>query len=247
MKQLTQFVLATMLAFGLSAAQGRGNQSQSERSYPMRINAFDRARRIALSLLALTAVTLSVPVNAQERPVRLPNVVLIYADDMGYADLSAYGNRMIKTPNIDRLARDGVKFTKAYTTAALCSPSRAGLLTGRYQQNSVRGQLSNGAYAHRSWSKQADGKWVEKVLDEAEFDRRGIPKSEANIAEIVKPHGYRTAAIGKWHLGHAPEFEPHNRGFDFPSCSTETPASSGRMSRIRNSSARRSTATMKCR
>jgi arylsulfatase A-like enzyme len=168
------------------------------------------------TLLLIAVCSAGQAQNKKAAPTAKPNVVLIYADDMGNADLSAYGNPMIKTPNIDGLARDGVKFTNAYTTAALCSPSRAGLLTGRYQQKfGFEGQISNGAYPNRPWTKQADGKWVEQVLDEAEFDRRGVPKSEANIAEIVKPHGYRTAAIGKWHLGHAPEFEPHNRGFDF--------------------------------
>lgn len=168
---------------------------------------------MGLALASLTAVS---PVLADKAPASRPNVVLIYADDMGYGDLSAFGNTYIQTRNLDALALDGVKFTSAYTTAPLCSPSRAGLLTGRYQQKfGFELQVSSGAHPEKRVERQSDGSFVAVDKDTSDFDRRGIPVSEQNIAEIFKPQGYKTAVIGKWHLGHRPQFQPQNRGFDY--------------------------------
>lgn len=125
---------------------------------------------------------------------RPPNVVVILADDMGYGDVGAYGSKDVRTPNIDRLAADGVRFTDAYVSGPYCSPSRAGLLTGRYQERfGHEFNLLPTIPAHR------DG---------------GLPVSEVTMANRLKAAGYRTALIGKWHLGSSDRFHPLNRGFD---------------------------------
>ena len=126
------------------------------------------------------------PVCAQVRP----NIVVIVADDMGYADIGVHGSREIPTPNIDALARNGIRFTDAYVTGPYCSPTRAGLLTGRYQQRF--GHEFNPALATES----------------------GLPLGETTLADRLKAAGYTTALIGKWHLGSAHRFHPLERGFD---------------------------------
>jgi len=118
-----------------------------------------------------------------------PNIILIYMDDMGYGDLECYGHPLIKTPHINNLAENGIKFTSFYAPAAVCTPSRAGLLTGRYP---VRNTPFN--FGPESTS--------------------GLSPSEVTIAEVLKEAGYKTAAIGKWHLGHLPQFLPTAQGFD---------------------------------
>jgi len=144
-----------------------------------------------------------------------PNVIIILADDMGYGDLSLYGNELIETRNIDSIGRDGVKFTAGYSSAPLCSPSRAGLVTGRYQQSfGFEQQVSSGAFPERREVRDEDG-GLAPLQGEAEFLRRGIPTTEKLVGELFKAKGYKTAVVGKWHLGHAPQFQPQNRGFDF--------------------------------
>jgi arylsulfatase A-like enzyme len=145
---------------------------------------------------------------------RRPNVVVILADDMGYGDLSAYGNELVRTRNIDSVGRDGVRFTSGYSSAPLCSPSRAGLITGRYQQRfGFEQQVSSGAFPERREVREDDGS-LAPLQGEAEFLRRGVPTTERNLGEVFHAAGYRTGVFGKWHLGHAPQFLPHNRGFD---------------------------------
>lgn len=145
---------------------------------------------------------------------RRPNVVVILADDMGHADPSLYGNPWVETRHIDSIGRDGVKFTDGYTSAPLCSPSRAGLVTGRYQQRfGFEQQVSSGAFPERREVRLDDGS-LAPLQGEAEFLRRGVPLSEKNFGELFKAAGYRTAVVGKWHLGHGPDFLPQNRGFD---------------------------------
>jgi len=122
---------------------------------------------------------------------RRPNFVIILADDLGYGDLGCYGARAICTPNLDRMAAEGVRFTDFYAAAPLCSPSRASLLTGRYP---VRAGVPN-------------------VLFPTE--NTGLPPDEITIAELLKPLGYATGCVGKWHLGHRPPFRAHRQGFDF--------------------------------
>ncbi|MFT4826403.1 MAG: putative sulfatase [Halioglobus sp.] len=121
-----------------------------------------------------------------------PNIIVILTDDMGYGDLGAYGNRLIRTPHIDAIAHRGVIFSNGYASANVCSPSRAGLLTGRY---AIRSGLA----------------W--KVVESG--DSRSLPRSEETIAELVKRAGYRTGMVGKWHLGAFPENLPLEHGFDY--------------------------------
>lgn len=124
-----------------------------------------------------------------EPEAELPNVLLIIADDLGYRDLSCYGAEDIPTPNLDRLASEGTRFTDAYASYAYCGPSRAGILTGRYQQRF--GFDFN-----------------------VQHTRHGLPVSEKTLAANLKHYGYATAFIGKWHLGELEKFHPLNRGFD---------------------------------
>lgn len=125
---------------------------------------------------------------------RKPNVVLIVADDLGYGELSVQGCRDIPTPNIDSIARSGVRFTNGYVSCPVCSPTRAGLLTGRYQQRFGH-ELNPGP--------------AEKA--EETF---GLPLNEVTIANRMKSLGYATGMFGKWHQGYKPEFHPQKRGFD---------------------------------
>lgn len=123
-----------------------------------------------------------------------PNLIFILADDLGYGDLGCYGNREIPTPNIDALATGGLRFTDAYVTAPVSSPSRAGLLTGRYQQRF--GHEFNGA-----------------ATPGATPETFGMPISERTLADELSAAGYATGIVGKWHLGMAERFRPPRRGF----------------------------------
>lgn len=151
-----------------------------------------------------------------------PNIVVILADDLGYGDVGAYGGKAIKTPNIDALAMAGMRFSSAYASASLCSPSRAGLLTGRYPLRSGISQPLQAADDSllRKLSFQAglaisnlgsmDMLGGENMVD-------GLPDSEITIAEQLQNAGYRTALFGKWHLGDfskLEQFHPYHHGFD---------------------------------
>lgn len=121
-----------------------------------------------------------------------PNIVLIMADDLGYGDLSCYGNTFINTPNIDALASNGIKFTDFHSNGAVCSPTRAALMTGKYQQRTgVAGVIT--AKSHREV---------------------GLNLNETTIAEEFRKHGYNSAMFGKWHLGYSEEYNPILQGFD---------------------------------
>ncbi len=120
----------------------------------------------------------------------LPNIVVVYCDDLGYGDLACFGNEVIRTPNIDRLAAEGIKFTEFYSASPVCSPSRAALLTGRIPQR----MGINSVFFPRSYT--------------------GMPVEEITIAQLLKTRGYSTGIVGKWHLGHRHEFLPLQRGFD---------------------------------
>lgn len=127
---------------------------------------------------------------AQKTDPKRPNVVIIYADDLGYADLGCFGADKIKTPALDRMAKQGIRFSSFYVAQAVCSASRAALMTGRYS-NRV-GIL--GALNHNS--------------------KNGLGPQERTIADLLKSLGYATAIFGKWHLGHLPEHLPIRHGFD---------------------------------
>jgi arylsulfatase A-like enzyme len=121
-----------------------------------------------------------------------PNIVLIVADDLGYGDISCYGNSSTNTPNLDILANKGIKFTDFHTNGAVCSPTRAALMTGKYQQRTgISGVIT--AKSHRTV---------------------GLHLNEITIAEELKKNGYNTAIFGKWHLGYAEEYNPTLQGFD---------------------------------
>lgn len=156
-------------------------------------------------------------------PKRKLNVVLLVADDLGRMDVSMYGDGRAQTPSIDRIAREGVAFRSGYVTSPLCSPSRAALLTGRYQQRFGHEGQPHERYARNGleyfFFKNfiARGDWVLErgvAPDDEDVQRQGLPKSELTLAEVLKRHGYATAAFGKWHLGWNEDFQPHRRGFD---------------------------------
>ena len=156
---------------------------------------------------------------------RPPNIILIVADDLGYNDISLYGGGVaggiVKTPNIDALARDGVNFTTAYAANATCSPSRAAMMTGRYP---TRFGFEYTAVPVEFAENLAHGEGVgphraifHKELitpDIPAYPDMGVPASEVTIAEAVKAAGYHTLHIGKWHLGEAPALQPQAQGFD---------------------------------
>ncbi|MBL7224136.1 MAG: sulfatase [Candidatus Brocadiae bacterium] len=132
------------------------------------------------------------PTNARaaEPKRRLPNIVIVFTDDQGYQDLGCFGSPDIDTPHLDRMAREGRRFTDFYVTQPVCSASRAGLLTGCYSNRvSILGALGPGA-------------------------KHGIHDDEMTLAELCKQKGYATAMCGKWHLGHRPQFLPTRHGFD---------------------------------
>jgi arylsulfatase A-like enzyme len=146
------------------------------------------------SALALSAM----PGHAAPAP-RL-NFVFVLIDDLGWTDFSCYGSRFYETPNIDRLASEGMRFTQAYSACTVCSPSRAAILTGRYP---ARLHITDWiAGANRPYAKLRPPDWTQH-----------LPLEETTIAEALKPAGYATASIGKWHLGN-PEFYPEKQGFD---------------------------------
>jgi arylsulfatase A-like enzyme len=131
--------------------------------------------------------------SPQLQAQRPPNVVLVMMDDMGYGDLGSYGAVDVRTPNIDRLARQGVRLTDAYANGAVCTPTRAALISGRYQQ-----RLG-----------------LEWVLEATPAGRdRGLPVTGTSLPALLKANGYTTGLVGKWHLGWQPEFGPNAHGFD---------------------------------
>ena len=123
-----------------------------------------------------------------------PNIVFIMADDLGYADVSCYGQRDYTTPNIDRLAIEGLKFTQGYANSASCSPTRTALITGRYQYRLAMG--------------------LEEPLNLQSPKGIGLPPSHPTLPSLLKKSGYATALVGKWHLGFLPDFSPLKSGYD---------------------------------
>ena len=152
-----------------------------------------RALVFALSLLLAPQSALAEAEPPSQAMARQPNVVIIVTDDQGYNDVGFTGGTEIPTPNIDRIAREGVRFTRGYVTFPVCGPSRAGLLTGRYQSRFGFDRNPNG--------------------DPADL-RGGMPRSEEMLSEMLKRAGYYTMAVGKWHMGTHPALRPRARGFD---------------------------------
>lgn len=146
-------------------------------------------------MFALILMPCFVSLQAETDQSKRPNFIVIMADDMGYADASCYGNDRYQTPHLDALARNGMRFTDFHTSGTVCSPTRAGLLTGRYQQRvGIPGVVF------------ADPK--------RPAHRDGLQTSEITFAEPLKAAGYATAIVGKWHLGYYPKYNPVRHGFD---------------------------------
>lgn len=154
-------------------------------------------RRRFLESVALGGAALALPTltRGSARLQNRPNILVIFCDDLGYGDLGVYGHPTIRTPNLDRMAMEGQKWTSFYAAASVCTPSRAGIMTGRLP-------VRSGMASDRR-----------RVLfpDSA----NGLPQSEITIARAVKAVGYKTACIGKWHLGHLPKYLPTSHGFDY--------------------------------
>ncbi len=148
------------------------------------------ARFLRTSLVAVSLCFVGISVRPALATASKPNILLIVADDLGYGDVGVHGCKDIPTPHIDSIARDGVRFTDGYVSAPVCAPSRAGLMTGRYQDRF--GFQGNPA---------PDADW-------------GLPRTETTFAERLKAGGYHTACLGKWHLGETEALHPLSRGFD---------------------------------
>ncbi len=148
-------------------------------------------RHFLASTAAAALAACTTPLQLASAPLRKPNIIVVLADDLGYGDLGVFGARAIRTPNLDRMAAEGARLTAFYASANVCTPSRAGLLTGRYP---IRTGLAMDVIR--------------------QTDTHGLPLSEITIAEALKPD-YATALVGKWHLGHtAPFWPPTQQGFD---------------------------------
>jgi arylsulfatase A-like enzyme len=146
--------------------------------------------RLILSAVALALGLFAVPMAAADKP----NIVILFADDLGYGDLGCYGHPSIRTPHLDRMAAEGIRFTDFYSAAEVCTPSRAALLTGRYP---IRSGMCG---ARRVLFPNSKG---------------GLPPAEITLAEALKALGYSTAHIGKWHLGIHEGSRPLDQGFDY--------------------------------
>ncbi|MHC4618621.1 MAG: sulfatase-like hydrolase/transferase, partial [Planctomycetota bacterium] len=150
----------------------------------------DFIKRVCLGAAAVTTGGI-ISCGADKKESK-PNIVLILADDLGYGDIGCYGSRTVRTPNLDALAAGGMKFTDFHSNGPMCSPTRAALLTGRYQQRAG----------------------IEQVLGYVRDRKIGMAATEVTFAEALKSAGYATAIFGKWHTGHLPEYGPVRQGFD---------------------------------
>jgi arylsulfatase A len=153
----------------------------------------NKTERSFILVFALSLILLIQSCTNKPESPTLPNIVIIFCDDLGYGDLGTFGHPTIRTPNIDKMAEEGQKWTNFYVGASVCTPSRAALLTGRLPVRS--GMCGN----RRVLFPDSPG---------------GLQDGEVTIAEVLKSRGYSTACVGKWHLGHLPEYLPTRHGFD---------------------------------
>jgi arylsulfatase A len=154
-----------------------------------------RRTRRNLFLILISLIVCSLPHDRAEAE-RRPNIIFIYADDMGYGDIGCYGAKAIKTPNLDRMAAEGLRLTSFYSVSPICTPSRAALMTGRYaaRMGIEQMQLANVLFP---------------------TDKTGLPQSETTVARALKERGYATACVGKWHLGSVSPHRAIDHGFDY--------------------------------
>ena len=145
---------------------------------------------IVLALVILTSCAGTE--KERDRNKTRPNIIIFFTDDQGYADVGCFGAEGFETPHLDQLASDSIRFTDFYVPATVCTPSRAGLLTGKYPKR---------VGLH------------EAVL--FPYSENGLSPDEYTMAEMLQGKGYSTACIGKWHLGHKDKFMPNNQGFDY--------------------------------
>ena len=153
-----------------------------------------------------------------------PRVIVIVADDLGPTDISLYGSRWVQTPNIDSIGADGVTFTDASCTTAVCAPSRVSMLTGRYQQRFGFEVQPHDRYAGSRLEYAVFRYFIDTgpmvpiapapIPSRSAIADQGIPESEVMVSELLSARGYSTAVFGKWHLGYTPQFSPLVRGFD---------------------------------
>ncbi len=164
-------------------------------------------------------------IEAKNPDAQQPNIIFILADDLSKLDVSLYGGTWLETPNIDALGKSGAHFSAAYTTAPICSPARAALLTGRYQQRFgyefqmhdryPRNRLEYYVFRHFISTNNFHVRDSKARYPRArDIRKQGLPPEELSLAEILKKQGYATAALGKWHLGHEPASQPSQFGFD---------------------------------
>ena len=158
--------------------------------------------RVATVLLA--SVYLGTFLVSNESYAEKPNIVVIMADDLGYGDLQCYGHPRVKTPNIDQLARDGVRFTQHYANGPECSPTRTAFLTGKYQQfaGGLECAIGTGNV----------GRYDDAIRLANQHDL-GLPADQTVLPNLVTQQGYRSAVFGKWHLGYEPKFNPKTHGW----------------------------------
>lgn len=154
------------------------------------------------NLFIITLLFFSRLLSSQDKP----NIVLILADDLGYGDLSCYGSQDLKTPNIDKIARQGVRFTNFYSNGTVCSPTRTALLTGRYQQRvgGMEAQIGSNNIGR-----------YDEAIELSDRKELGLPVEFNAIPSLLIQQGYNTAIIGKWHLGSYDKFRPKAHGFDY--------------------------------
>ena len=157
----------------------------------MRSSSISRREFVAATAFAPLALFSPTQQQTAQGP---PNIVFIMADDLGYADLSCYGRRDYSTPNIDKLASTGMRFTQAYANSAVCSATRTGLITGRYQYRLPVG--------------------LDEPLTNRPGRSVGLPPEHPTLPSLLKKVGYGTTLLGKWHLGWLPEFSPLKSGYD---------------------------------
>src|SRR5688572_2412867 len=155
-----------------------------------------RREFIGASVAAASTAGLALSARGESRP----NILFIFADDLGWGDLSCYGRPDYKTPNLDKLAMQGMRFTNAYSAAPVCTPTRVGFHTGRYPARLPVG-LEEPIHER-------------KALSPDELKTVGIPREHPTVSSLIKGAGYSTALVGKWHLGYLPHFGPLKSGFD---------------------------------